>query len=113
MLAVMIQRWTKDSDAIFIDRDPGCFKYILDFYRDDQVLLPFTTSPERFRKEAERLALDLEDPSVKVDIAQLSRLRLAISDFDRDGPEPEPEPISGSDSIISESKTRYFWMDWI
>lgn len=41
MLAKLVSdKWSKGHDAIFIDRDGERFKYILDWYRNDKIIVP-------------------------------------------------------------------------
>jgi hypothetical protein len=54
MLAKLIsEKWNpKNSEAIFIDRDGENFKYILDLFRDGEVVVPRTVAVEAIKKDA-------------------------------------------------------------
>jgi hypothetical protein len=54
MLAKLVSKtwFTMSSETpIFIDRDGEIFKYILEFYRDGEIIVPRTIAIETIRKE--------------------------------------------------------------
>jgi hypothetical protein len=61
MLAKLIsEKWNpKNSEAIFIDRDGENFKYILDLFRDGEVVVPRTVAVEAIKKDALYFGLSL------------------------------------------------------
>jgi hypothetical protein len=55
MLANLIsEKWISNNREapIFIDRDEERFKYILDFYRDEEIIVPRTVTFEAVKKDA-------------------------------------------------------------
>lgn len=67
MLAKLVSaKWKskKSEAAIFIDRDGERFKYILDFYRDGEILVPKTVALEVIKNDAMYFGLP-EDVSIK------------------------------------------------
>lgn len=67
MLARLVsEKWNpkKSEAAIFIDRDGERFKYILDFYRDEQILVPRTVAIETIKNDVMYFGLP-EDASIK------------------------------------------------
>ena len=65
MLARMVSKqWQEDSCAeIFIERDGSRFKYVLDYLRDGNVLLPVSFAREKLLDEFKYFCIELPEPS--------------------------------------------------
>ena len=57
------RRKDKPEDPIFIDRDGGRFKYVLDWMRDNQVVIPVTVSKKALLNELRYFGFDNVDES--------------------------------------------------
>ncbi|CAB9507514.1 WD repeat domain 85 [Seminavis robusta] len=80
MLArIASETWQKDPQSeIFVERDGGRFKFVLDFMRDGQVILPAPgqVSKESLLNELAYFGFDNVDPSrIKVEFAHLDAPR--------------------------------------
>lgn len=77
MLAVMVsERWSScsHSEPFFIDRDASRFRYVLDFYRDGEIILAPGVSREEMVREAEYFGLPISDESVRYDMTAVAHL---------------------------------------
>ena len=65
MLARMVsEQWQEDSCAeIFIERDGSRFKYVLDYLRDGNVLLPVSFAREKLLEELKYFCIEVSQPS--------------------------------------------------
>jgi len=90
MLAAMVsQRWQVcEADAeqkpLFIDRDPGRFRYILDFYRDAQIKIPTTVTIAEMERDAEYFGLPLKPGDITHDQTDIISVRNGLRAFDRE-----------------------------
>lgn len=82
MLGALIDRWDTDTKPAFIDRDPRRFGYILDFYRNGEIVLPISVSKTEVEKDAKFFGLPLQNDSISMDVSQLGVLRKRLADID-------------------------------
>jgi hypothetical protein len=93
MLANLISdKWISNNNSeepIFIDRDGERFKYILDFYRDEEIIVPRTVSIEAVKKDAlyfglPENAIITESKKQNLFLGDIFSLRSSLVDIKKD-----------------------------
>ena len=85
MLARLIsEQWQEDpSKEVFVERDGGRFKYVLDYLRDGKVLLPaFSVPKEVLEKDFEYFGIHLAQDPIELDTAGKLSLKFFAASMD-------------------------------
>lgn len=91
MLGSMLSnRWEESRDnngEIFLDRDPILFRYILGFYRNDKIEIPFTICKKEMWREVQYFALPIVEKDIHFEGGDVISLRRMITKFEDDAVE--------------------------
>ena len=70
-----------DDDEIFIERDGGRFKYVLDFMRDGTVTLPPSIPRQQLLKDMEYYGIDFDGTKITLSVTDENDLFTHFSDY--------------------------------